>query len=423
MAGRFLLGTHAANAHVQNLALTLHELGLLGAWETGWVDLQAGAIVGTARAKVRQWLPAVHRKLARRRILPELEPFVRRNPGWELARTVASRLGDFPLLTDWLHDRATFSLERRCARQMLLPEYSGFVGVEYGALAALRAARGQGKAGIVAFLSPHHAFREKWVDCEYEKFPELLTPDVRRLLELGRVRDRQRDAEALAGDIVHTASHVTAESLIAAGVRRDRVIVAPLGSLPPLAPDELPREPATPVRILYAGPVSVRKGAHYLLAAWRALAPGRHAELHFCGRNLLPGTVLARLPENVFLHGSVPQDDLFRIYRSSAILAFPTLCDGFGMVVPEALSQGLPVLTTANAGAAMMIDEGRNGFVVPAADAQALRARLEWCLQNPAALQAMRPAALATAAAHTWDAFRATVRSQLTTLLEKSGAP
>ena len=71
----------------------------------------------------------------------------------------------------------------------------------------------------------------------------------------------------------------------------------------------------------------------------------------------------------------------------------------------------------------MMIDEGRNGFVVPAADAQALRARLEWCLQNPAALQAMRPAALATAAAHTWDAFRATVRSQLTTLLEKSGAP
>jgi len=163
--------------------------------------------------------------------------------------------------------------------------------------------------------------------------------------------------------------------------------------------------------------VSVRKGAHYLLAAWKDLAPGKHAELHFCGANLLPRTLLANLPENVFLHGSLPQDEVFRMYRSSAILAFPSLCDGFGLVVPEALSQGLPVLTTANAGAAMMIDEGSNGFVVPAADAQSLRARLEWCLRNAAALHAMRPAALATAAAYSWERFRATLRAQLGALL------
>lgn len=423
MARAFLLGTHAVNSHVQNLALALHELGLLGDWETGWVDLQSAAVEASAQAWLRRRVPAVHRLLARRRILPELEPFMRLNPGWEFARTASSRLGNFPLLTDWLHDRATFALERRCARQMRLPKYSGFAGVEYGALEALRAARQQGKVGMVAFLSPHHAFRTTWVDREYEKFPELLTPDVRRLEALGRERDRRRDAELLASDIVHAASQVTAESLVAAGVRRERLIVAPLGSPPPLSPDQLPRAPAKPMCVLYAGPVSVRKGAHHLLAAWRALAPGKHAELHFCGKNLLPESLLASLPGNVVLHGSLPQDEVFRRYRTSTILAFPSLCDGFGMVVSEALSQGLPVLTTANAGAAVMIEEGSNGFVVPAGDAQALRARLEWCLQNPAALHAMREPALRAAAHYTWHRYRATVRAHLSAMLANLNAP
>jgi len=417
---KFLLGTHATNTHVQNIALALQEMDLLGAWETGWVDLRSGPLAGPLRACIERLVPALHRRLARRAVAAELEPTVRCNPGWEIARTAAARIGDHPQLADWLHDRATFSLERRCARQMRLPRYGGFFGVEYGSLEALHAARSEGKVSMVAFLSPQHAFRERWVDREYEKYPELLTPDVRRLLALGSVRDQRRDAEALSSDIVHAASQVTADSLIAAGVARERVILAPLGSPPPIAAGQLPREPMKVARVLYAGPVSVRKGAHYLLAAWKDLAPGRHAELHFCGTNLLPKALLAKLPENVFLHGSLPQDEVFRMYRSSAILAFPSLCDGFGLVVPEALSQGLPVLTTANAGAAMMIDEGSNGFVVPAADAQSLRARLEWCLQNAAALHAMRPAALATAAAYSWERFRATLRTQLGARLAQS---
>jgi glycosyltransferase involved in cell wall biosynthesis len=414
---KFLLGTHASNTHVQNLALALHEMDLLGAWETGWVDLSAAAGAGPARRWIGSRLPGLHRQLLRRKVLPALERYVRRNPGWEAARIAASRAGIFPLLTDWLHDRATFSLERRCARQMRNSAWGGFMGVEYGALAALRAARENGKIGIVAFLSPHHTFREKWVDGEYEKYPQLMTPALRRLLALGKARDRRRDEEMMAGDIVHTASRVTADSLIAAGVKRERVIVAPLGSPPPIAPEDLPKAPAGPVRILYAGQVSVGKGAHYLLQAWRALAPGRGAELHFCGKIVLPGDMLAGLPGSVFFHGPLLQSDLFRMYRGSSVLVFPTLCDGFGMVVTEALSQGLPVVTTSNAGANLLIEEGRNGFILPAADAQALSARLDWCLRNPEALHAMRPAALDASRRHNWDLFRATVRTQLSGFL------
>ncbi len=423
MALRFLLGTHVINLHLQHLALALLESDLLEAWETGWIDLQSDAAAGSARSWVRSRLPRLHRKLARRGILPALEPFVRRHSGWELMRTASSRVGAFPLLTDWLHDRAIFSLERHCASEMEQARYAGFVGVEYGALAALRAAREQGKVGMLAFLSPHHAFRSRWVDREYDRFPELMAPQTRRLLELGRERDQRRDAETQVSDVIHAASQVTADSLAAAGVSRDRILVAPLGAPTPLAPDQLPREPGVPVRILYAGAVAVHKGVHYLLEAWKALAPGRHAELHLCGTNSLPTAILADLPANVFVHGQVSRDEVFRRYRESALLAFPSLCDGFGLVVPEALSQGLPVVTTVNAGAAMMIEEGRNGFVIPAADAQALASRLEWCLAKPAALHAMRPAALEAAAAYSWDRYRATLRAQLGAWLARHRAP
>lgn len=423
MPARFLLGTLAINTHVQNIALALHEMDLLGAWETGWVDFQTHALAGSARRWIGLRLPGLHRQLSRRRVLPELEPLVRRNVLWEIARTAASRAGAMPLFTDWLHDRATCSLEQRCALQMLDREWHGFVGVEYGALSALRAARQQGKPGVIAFLSPHHSFREKWVDAEYQKFPELLTPDVRKLLALGKARDQRRDAELMVSDIVHTASQVTADSLVAAGVNRERVIVAPLGSPTPLALADLPPAPSGPVRVLYAGPVSVRKGAHYLLEAWRSVAPGRGAELHFCGVNLLPRSVLAGLPGNVHFHGSLPQEALFRMYRTSTVLVFPTLCDGFGMVVAEALSQGLPVVTTANAGANILIEEGGNGFIVPAADPRALAARLDWCLRNREALHAMGPAAIAAVANQGWDRFRATLRAQLSELLVKAPVP
>jgi glycosyltransferase involved in cell wall biosynthesis len=86
---------------------------------------------------------------------------------------------------------------------------------------------------------------------------------------------------------------------------------------------------------------------------------------------------------------------------------FPTLCDGFGMVVTEAFSCGLPVLTTRHAGAADLVIPERNGLLVPAANPERLAAALEWCLANRARLSAMRGEAVAAAAAWQWSDYRA----------------
>jgi len=78
------------------------------------------------------------------------------------------------------------------------------------------------------------------------------------------------------------------------------------------------------------------------------------------------------------------------------------------------------VITTVNAGAADLIEDGRNGFVVPPADVDALAERLAWCLDHADELVAMRRHAAATAARWTWHEFRADFRRKLA---ERLGEP
>ena len=100
-------------------------------------------------------------------------------------------------------------------------------------------------------------------------------------------------------------------------------------------------------------------------------------------------------------------------YIGASVLIFPTLFDGFGMVVQEAFAYGLPVITTAHAGAAELIVEGMNGFVIPPRDPEALAQIMSWCISHPEELWKMRVAALKTAEAWTWKDFRDTLKQRL----------
>ncbi len=119
--------------------------------------------------------------------------------------------------------------------------------------------------------------------------------------------------------------------------------------------------------------------------------------------------------------GSVPQHVLFSAYEQADVLVFPTLSDGFGMVVLEAFARGLPVITTDQAGAADLVRPGENGLVVPAGDREALSRALEWCLDNRPALYRMRQAALDTARNWQWPQYRAALADRLSGALRKAG--
>jgi glycosyltransferase involved in cell wall biosynthesis len=289
-------------------------------------------------------------------------------------------------------------------------DVAGYLGVEFGALASLTAARHHQKTGIVAFLSAHHATRARWVDPEIARFQVTMTDAERHLQALAAGRDARRDQELALADGVISGSSFTTRSLVAAGVDPYRILTVPLGAPPAVELSELPALAPTVTRVVYAGPVALHKGVHHLLEAWSRLSPAE-AELHLYGQVRLPREVIERATmgsaaRSVTFHGSVPGFELRDVYRQAGVLVLPTLADGFGQVVADALSQGLPVVTTTNAGAADRIVDGENGFVLPPGDVPQLCATLDWCLTNRDKLFAMKRAAVAQARQWTWAHFR-----------------
>jgi len=417
---KFLLGTIAYNQHIQNVALALHEAGVLGAYYTGGVDNYRHSWLRMLRHIIKKSLPSVNHQLSRRKITAIPGELVFSDWAWEGLRIIASKLKMGAMVEDWFWEKSEHHLDRRCSHLIRQPQYDVFCGVEHGALFSIKTAKELGKKSIVDFLSPHHTTRKKWVDSEYEKFPELLTPSTKRLIELARFRDARRDEEASLADIICANSSFTSQSLIRAGISKEKIITVPLGGPPAISNTSLPNSHQTPMQFIYAGPVSVRKGGHYLIEAWKLLSINQSAELHLYGIPLLPKRCFAGLGENVFSHGSVSQLELFEAYQKGSVLVFPTLCDGFGMVVLEAMAHGLPVITTQNAGASDFIEEGKNGFLVPPRDAEALAERLEWCIRHPKELLEMRRYALATAKGWTWTDFRVSLVQQLERVLNLS---
>jgi glycosyltransferase involved in cell wall biosynthesis len=263
--------------------------------------------------------------------------------------------------------------------------------------------------------APEPRFVQNLLNREISEFDELNTAYHDHTEAREEARTARRRAEWRAADIVIANSEFTKRTYVDAGLDGAKIRVVPYGAPPAISVDRaltLPRS-NKPLQLLWAGTFGIRKGAHYLLAAWRRHNFGAHAQLTIHGTVTLPDRLLLPLPPGIILGGSIPRAKLLDVYRQSDALIFPTLCDGFGLVVTEAFSCGLPVITTTAAGAADLVRSGENGLLVPAGDSNALAAAITWSLDHREELHAMREAALATAAGWQWADYRRLHRSTL----------
>ena len=383
-------------------------------FEAGQLDRFITSLRYDPQSRAQRWLCGLGRAVGadletqlRRRAVAELPPGkVESHPLGEVIRLLSSRLDATGRLTDRVWERTEPGFDRMVARRVRAT-HSAVYGFEYCSLATFTRARELGVRVTYDMPAPEPRFVQSLLDAEIARFPELHTSYHRHttLREEGRIARRR--AEWGAADLVIAASRFTRDSFGGAGLAVDKVRIVPYGAPPPAPREEALRGPeGGPVRFLWAGTFSIRKGAHYLLEAGRAGPSGRPATLQVFGAQAIPARLLQPAPEGVAFCGSIPRDQLMAHYAASDALLFPTLCDGFGMVATEAWSRGLPVIMTDRAGASDLLRPGANGLLIRAGDADAIRGALEWCLDHRAELRAMRGAALATAAGWQWSDYR-----------------
>jgi glycosyltransferase involved in cell wall biosynthesis len=94
--------------------------------------------------------------------------------------------------------------------------------------------------------------------------------------------------------------------------------------------------------------------------------------------------------KNVKVLDFMKKDELMLWYRAADVFVLPTRCDTWGLVINEAMAQGLPVITTSGALAGLeLIRDGENGYVVPVEDADTLAEHIELLLSNNELRQSM----------------------------------
>lgn len=167
-----------------------------------------------------------------------------------------------------------------------------------------------------------------------------------------------------------------------------------------------------PFTVLFAGQVGLRKGVPHLLEAWARLGM-KDARLWLAGWMNLSRAYLDEHASSFEYLGILPRVRLMEAMKQADLFVFPSLAEGFGLVIGEALACGVPVLTTTNTGGPELITEGQEGWCVPAHDVKALAERLEWAARHRDELREMGRRARLRAERWTWADYRRELTGQL----------
>lgn len=144
--------------------------------------------------------------------------------------------------------------------------------------------------------------------------------------------------------------------------------------------------------IAFVGVLIPLKGVHFLIDAFVQVSREfPDAQLWIIGKAENAGYTqslkaqVARLGLNghVMFMDAIPQQELARKIAQARVLVLPSVSEGLGRVVFEAMACGTPVIGSRVGGIKEMIEEGVTGFLVPPGDVDALAQRLKWILSHP----------------------------------------
>jgi glycosyltransferase involved in cell wall biosynthesis len=332
-------------------------------------------------------------------------------PWRELGRMAAAKLGLNSLIA---HEKGLFSID---AVYQSLDRYvaasihkisaqhrlDAVYAYEDGAAVSFRKAKGLGIKCFYDLPIGYWRAAQRLLEPERERWPEWA--NTLTGFEDSAVKLARKDEELRLADRIIVASQFTADTL-----RDFPGTLAPIQVIPYGFPEV--GEPRCyddfsinrPLKLLFVGGLSQRKGIADLFAAVDVLAP--HVELTVVGNKATDNCLAlnAALSRHRWIP-SLPHAEVLKIMREHDVLAFPSLFEGFGLVITEAMSQGTPVITTNRTAGPDLIEHGRNGWLVEAGSTSALQAVIEQLIRQPQSIEKAGRAASETARLRPWATY------------------
>jgi glycosyltransferase involved in cell wall biosynthesis len=215
----------------------------------------------------------------------------------------------------------------------------------------------------------------------------------------------KKDEELRLADSIFVASSFTAGTLSYYQGKLPAVKVIPY-AFPEVSEQREYNEitASRPLKLLFVGGLSQRKGIANLFAAVNYF--GRRVRLTVVGSKVVDNCRV--LDEELAKHHyipTMPHRQILDLMHQHDVLVFPSLFEGFGLVITEAMAQGTPVITTDRTAGPDIINSGENGWLIEAGSTQKLQEAIENILINPKTISDNGRAAMETARKRTWDIY------------------
>lgn len=298
----------------------------------------------------------------------------------------------------------------RAAGELAANSHCDILSYAHLATSAFRAARSATK--VLMQMQPHPVSVRNALQRD-QLLPDLCETETMNELHWPAPVFETLCREPLLADRCIVASRYARQALVENGVDAEIINVVPYGVDLDFFTPHAPKMEA--FRVLFVGQPLRQKGLHYLLEAWSRLKLP-DAELRIVARNDRKNPILARYSGKFIFCEDLDWTRLRDEYRKADLLCLPSLSEGFGLVTLESLACGTPVLASNGAGSAELLEDGKDGFVIPAADLLALMAALESAYLDRPRLREMRVAARLKAEQFPWSRFRDNIRQAVTTV-------
>lgn len=235
----------------------------------------------------------------------------------------------------------------------------------------------------------------------YKEFTDDASKNIERFM-IDKKIEHRANRELKYADHFIVASKFTENTLIENGVNENLISSCPYGIDHHILNNKARK--SNSIKFIYVGRISRLKGVNYLLSALEGLDKSKFS-LTLVGDYGAEYDLYDKYSNMFNFLGHVTKDELKDIYIEHDIMIFPSLADGFGLVVLEAMSKGLPVICSQNAGANDLVKNYYNGFVfTPNSEVQIIK-HVNYFIENPDEVTRMSQNAIECAAQNPWSKY------------------
>lgn len=271
-----------------------------------------------------------------------------------------------------------------------------------GALETLRTAARLGIPTVLERCNAHTRFAMDVVKEECERLCVTLPPDHEHAYNEEKLRKEEEEYE-LASRLLCPCEFVV-KTFLDKGFARERLVRHIYGYDENVYyPEAEPRSPQRGLRMLFVGVCAVRKGVHYALEAWLKSPACKDGTFLIAGE-FLPGyeEKLASMLSHPSVRVLGHRNDVPELMRKSDILVLPSIEEGFGLVITEAMGCGCVPL--ASEACTEICDHMKTGLMHKVGDVEALSHHITMLHEDRALLERLRAASLKIAPEITWTA-------------------